>query len=295
MDKNREKVSLIFPAYNESAAIGEVLDDAKKVMEKCGWEYEIIVVDDASTDDTGKIAGSKSVRVIRHKVNRGVGGARKTGIKAATGSIIIMSDADATYPLAEIPKLLELSGEYDQVIGARSTETGSMRPLRILAKWFIRKLASFVSAQKIIDLNSGLRVFRKKTSLKFFNILPDSHSWESTITLAYICNGYSVGYHPIAYLPRKGKSTFHPIKDTATYIALIIRTIMFFRPLRVFFPLSFIVCTFGLIKLIYDWRWLHDIRESDIMIIIVGVLFAAMGFLAELIVRQHQHQYLDLE
>ncbi|OGL46539.1 MAG: hypothetical protein A2161_22160 [Candidatus Schekmanbacteria bacterium RBG_13_48_7] len=293
-DKN-EKITLVFPAYNEEKAIGIVLDKANKVLEKSGWEYEIIVVDDGSTDNTAKIAEEKHVCVLRHQTNRGVGRARKTGIKAATGSIIIMSDADDTYPLEEIPELLELSSQYDMVIGARKIESGTMRPLRSFAKWFIRTLASFVSAQKIIDLNSGMRLFRKKTAMKFFNILPNGHSWVSTITLAYLCNGYTVGYHPIDYFERKGISTFHPIKDTATYLVLVIRTIMFFNPLKFFFPLSVVLYVFGLTKLIYDWRILRDIRESDIMIVIVGVLVAALGFLADLIVKQHQHQYLDME
>jgi glycosyltransferase involved in cell wall biosynthesis len=289
---NVKQVSIILPAYNEEEAIGDDIDAIRETMNKTDYEYEIIVVDDASEDSTAKIAKEKGVRLIRHKKRRGGGTARETGIKAAKYDIVVVTDADGTYPVKDIPRLLEFFPEYDQVIGARITEAGTLQFLRIPAKWLIRKLACFISGEKIPDLNSGFRAFKRDIVMKFFNILPSGHSWVSTITLAFLNNDYDVKYIPIEYYKRKGKSTFHPLRDSWAYMVLIIRTIMYFNPMKFFFPLTILILLLGIGKLIYDITH-GDIREATVLILLSGVLIGAIGVLADLIVKEHQWQYWD--
>jgi len=292
MDK---KVSIVIPAYNEEEAIGLDIDDIKMAMEKTDYEYEIIVVDDGSTDKTAEVARAKGVRIFQHKKNKGGGYARETGIKNAKYDIIVITDADRTYPVKDIPKLLEFIPEYDMVVGARTKEAGTLPLLRIPAKWFIRKLACFITGEKIPDLNSGFRAFKKKIVMKFFNLLPSGHSWVSTITLAFLSNDYEVKYVPIDYYKRKGKSTFHPLKDSWAYMTLVVRTIMFFNPIKFFFPLTVILIILGIARTIYNAYVIHDVKESDVMIILTGVITGVVGVLADLIVKEHKHQYWNLE
>ena len=279
-------ITVIIPAYNEEETIGEDIDTIIKTMQKTNYECEIIVVDDGSTDKTAQIVKTKRrVELIQHSYNKGVGAARKTGILKAKGEIIVMTDGDGTYPNQDIPKLVSYSKDYDMVVGARLGKNVQWPLIRRPARWFIRKLASYLIATKIPDLNSGLRVFKKDLARKFFNILPDNHSWVSTITLAFLANGYSVKYVPIDYYKRKGKSTIHPIKDTYNFVSLVIRTVMYFNPLRVFLPLTAFVLISAIIRTLYDATVLHRIKESDIMLLLTGLIIGVLGLLADLIVR----------
>ena len=196
--------------------------------------------------------------------NKGVGGARKTGIINAKYEYIVTSDADGTYPAEPIPEMLEAMPDNEMVVGARRMERGTLFFLRAPAKLFIRKVASYLSQYPIPDLNSGLRIFRKTTALKYFYLLPDSHSWESTITLAFLCNHERVKFIPIDYFKRTGGiSSFHPVKDTYNYISLIIRTVMYFNPLRIFLPLSFMILVVGLSKSIFDFTQRQYVGVMD--------------------------------
>ncbi len=170
----QNSISVILPAYNEADSIGEEIVQIQKVLKESEISYEFIVVDDGSTDETSKIAQSKGVKVVRHAKNRGVGAGRKTGILTAQNEIIVTTDADGTYPQKPILEMLQLilEHDYDMVIGARVKEKGTFYWLRLPAKFLIRKLASYLSQEKIPDLNSGLRIFKKSIALKYFYLLP---------------------------------------------------------------------------------------------------------------------------
>ncbi len=287
-----EFISIVVPAFNEEKAIGVDLDVILKTMADTDYQYEVIVVDDGSKDKTAEITREKGVKVIRHPYNKGVGEARKTGIREAKGNIIVMTDADNSYPNREIPQLLKHINEYDMVIGARKNEKGSLKWLRSPVKAMITRIASYIVRRPIPDLNSGFRAFRKDTALKYFNILPAGHSWVSTITIAFLSHNHTVKYIPIDYYPRKGKSTFHPIRDTYSYILLLVTTTMYFRPLKVFSPLSLLLLFYGVIKIVQDsLRTGHlRVREGALMIVLTAFIIGTVGLLADMMVKMHREK-----
>ncbi|MCZ7569580.1 MAG: glycosyltransferase family 2 protein [Ardenticatenaceae bacterium] len=290
-------VSVVLPAYNEELAVEADLRTIRDALDASGYSYEILVVDDGSHDRTAAIAASvPGVQVLKHGRNRGTGAARSTGIRAARGAIIAMSDADGTYPSRDLPRLIEaiLHGA-DMAVGARTVEAGTMRPLRTFAKESIRRLAGYMTASEIPDLNSGFRAVRRDVALRFLPVLPTTHSWVSTITLALLTNGYRVDYLPIAYFPRVGHSSFHPIRDTYNYLSLVVRTVTYFNPLKVFLPVSLLLFLIGLSKGTYDLIFNLRFRESDVVLVVVAVLIGMMGILADLIVMQGRRDFIATE
>lgn len=287
-------VSVVLPAYNEELAVEADLRTIRAALEASGYSYEILVVDDGSHDRTAEVAaGVPGVQVLKHDRNLGTGAARSTGIRAARGQIIAMSDADGTYPNQDLPRLIEavLDGA-DMAVGARTVEAGTLRPLRTFAKEFIRRLACYMTASEIPDLNSGFRAVRRDVALRFLPVLPTTHSWVSTITLALLTTGYRVDYLPIAYFPRVGRSSFHPIRDTYNYLSLVVRTITYFNPLKVFLPVSLLLFLLGISKGAYDLAFNFRFRESDVVLVVVGVLVGMMGILADLIVMQGRRDFM---
>ena len=281
-------ISIVIPVYNEEAAIGGDLDVIVETMDAKGYDYEVIVVDDGSTDRTAEVVRQRpSVKLISHPQNRGVGAARIAGMQAAQGEIIVMTDGDGTYPNQDIPRLLEYIDRYDMVVGARKREMGGLKPLRSLVKLLARLLASYLTETRIPDLNSGFRAFKKGIAERYLDILPRGHSWEGTITVAFLNDGYMVKFIPIDYYRRKGKSTIHPIYDTWNYFLLVVRTAMYFNPLKVFLPISLFLLSVGAIKLIRDLIVFNlHVPTSTVMIVLTGVQVGALGLLADLIVRR---------
>jgi polyisoprenyl-phosphate glycosyltransferase len=229
------------------------------------------------------------VRIVSHARNRGNGAARTTGVKAALGKYIVMTDADGTYPAHVIPEMLRMLDEgAHMVIGAREREAGTVAWLRRPAKAFIKALASYMVEMDIPDLNSGLRAMRKDLVERYYGILPTSHSWVSTITMASISSGFLVQWVPIEYHQRIGRSTFHPIRDTYNYLTLVIRTIMYFNPLRLFLPLSVALFLVGLLKIIVDlirFDFTLHMPPSTVIILLGAIQVVALGLLSDLIVK----------
>lgn len=289
-------LTIIFPAYNEEAALGDDLDDTQRAMASTSYAYEIFVVDDGSRDRTAEIARARPwVTLIQHPFNRGNGAARTTGVRQARGRIVAFSDADRTYPVDQIPAMMAMvDAGADMVIGARRVEAGTMKLLRTPAKWFIRKLAEFMTGTRIPDLNSGLRLQRRDLTMRYLPILPTTHSWVSTITIAFLSASYTVQWHPIDYFPRVGRSTFHPLRDTYNYLMLCVRTVMYFNPLKIFLPLGLALLLGGTGKYVfYDiiWRFNPDwglppMPGTTLALIVTGLQVMVIGLLADLIVRR---------
>jgi polyisoprenyl-phosphate glycosyltransferase len=292
-------VSVILPAFNEELAIGDDLDEIRVALEATHYSYEIMVVDDGSRDGTAaKVRERPWVRLIQHPHNRGNGAARTTGVHAARGRTIVFTDADRTYPNGRIPEMLALMDQgADMVIGARRIEAGTLRALRTPAKWFLRRLAEFLTGTRIPDLNSGLRSQRRDLTLRYLPLMPTTHSWVSTITIAFLSGGYNVQWLPIDYFPRVGRSTFHPIRDTYNYLSMVVRSVMYFDPLKVFLPLAVFLVGLGTLKyLLLDILWRHpdalrlghipSISGTTLVLLFTGLQVAVIGLLADLIVRR---------
>jgi glycosyltransferase involved in cell wall biosynthesis len=280
---DNQGTTIIIPAYNEEEGIAEVL----KNLQSLSKEQEIIVVDDGSGDRTAEIAKSYPyVKLISYNHNAGYGAALKTGIRAASGNTIIILDADGTYPHNQIPELLTAiqDGEYAMVVGARTSKNVNIPLVRRPAKWFINRLADYLSGMRIPDLNSGLRGMKKPVIEKFMNILPDGFSFTTTVTLALLTNGYQVKYIPIDYHKREGKSKIRPVRDSLNFIQLIIRTILYFNPLRVFIPLSICLTLFAFFVLFGSWFFLGKVMDVTFgVILMTAVMVLAIGMLADLI------------
>jgi polyisoprenyl-phosphate glycosyltransferase len=282
-------VSIVLPVYNESGHIGAEVERICRTMDASRFSYEIVMIDDGSTDDTPKklpALVSDRVRLITLAQNKGSGNARRVGTRAAHGEVVVWTDADMSYPNDRIPELVEDLAGYDQVVGARTSEQGTLKAARVPAKWFIRKLACYLTQTNIPDLNSGFRAFNRKASLPFLHLLPNGFSCVTTLTLSFLSNGLNVKYVPIEYKTRAGESKFHWRKDTYRYMLQVVRMVMSYNPLRVFMPIGLTLLAIALGKGIYDlvahdWR----ITANTIVATFTAFQLLAIGLLADLVVR----------
>jgi glycosyltransferase involved in cell wall biosynthesis len=279
-------VSVIVPVYNEERAIFEVLKEIKEVVSTLKNKHEIIAVDDGSTDNSLKILqGIKGIKIVRHPYNKGYGAAIKTGIMASQYEWIIIVDGDGTYPVKDIPRLLQYIEQYDMVVGARTGKSVAVPLLRRPAKFLLTTMANFLAERKIPDLNSGFRVFRRRIALEYFHLIPSGFSFTTTITLACLTNEYTVKYVPINYYKRKGKSTIHPFNDFINFTTIIVRIIMYFKPLRFFLVPTFMLIVIGLFCGLYTLILYRNITDVSILFILMGIQLAFIGLLADLIAK----------
>jgi polyisoprenyl-phosphate glycosyltransferase len=277
MDDQQLDISVILPVYNEVGHLDTEITRIRKSLDDSPYSYEIIVVDDGSTDGSQeRLREVEGIRLLSFATNRGSGSARKYGTLAARGRFVVWTDVDMTYPNDEIPALVDQIQGYDHVVGARTSEQGTVRLLRTPAKWLIRRLASYLTDTAIPDLNSGFRAFRRDVAEQFLYLLPRGFSCVTTLTMAFLANGYSVKYVPIEYFPRAGESKFHWWKDTRRYVMQVVRMTLMYEPLRVFMPAAGVVGTIAVGKLIFDWVT-KDFR-------LAGNTLAALGLAATLFV-----------
>jgi len=277
-------VSIVIPAYNEEDSIAEVIAEIDKAFSTCEGDHEFIVVNDGSTDKTNEAVKQTRARFFEHSINRGYGAAIKTGIKKAQYDVILIVDADGTYPAEQIPEMIGHIKNYDMVVAARTGKSVRIPMIRRPAKWLINKLANYLSEFNIPDLNSGLRLMRREVVEKFLSILPNGFSFTSTITLAMLTNGYSVKYVPIDYRKRIGRSKIRPIKDTLNFIQLVIRTVIYFNPLKIFVPMSLSLFLLSMLVLFYSFFFTPQIMDVTTIVLFVSALqLLAIGMVADLI------------
>jgi polyisoprenyl-phosphate glycosyltransferase len=280
-------VSVVLPVYNEKGHLREEIDRVRASLEASEYSFEIIVVDDGSNDGSGAaLREIEGIRLIQFAQNRGSGAARKAGTHAARGRVVVWTDVDMTYPNNEIPRLVKELDGWDQVVGARTSEQGTTKWARVPAKWLIRQLASYLVETPIPDLNSGMRAFRASVARQYLHVIPEGFSHVTTITMAFLANGYSVKYIPIEYSERAGTSKFHWWKDTKLYITQVVRMCLSYNPLRVFLPLAFFLGLCGVTKMVVDWS-IHDFRlaTNTLLILFAAFQLFAIGLLADLFVR----------
>ena len=282
-------VSIIIPAYNEAGSIKAVVEAIRAVMEPTGMIYEVIVVDDGSKDGSSAALVGQKVTLFTHPENKGYGASLKTGIRGAKGDIIVITDADGTYPVHMIPEMVrEMEREgFDMVVGARTGKDVNIPWVRRPAKFLLKKLADYLAETKIPDLNSGLRAFRKDLAFKYFHLLPSGFSFTTTITLAMLSDGYNVKYMPIDYLARKGgKSKIRPIKDFTNFILLIVRVITYFNPLKIFLPASAFFLLIGGVHITETLIKYRRVTEAGLLAVLLGMQLAFIGLLTDVMVRR---------
>ncbi|RLE12144.1 MAG: glycosyltransferase family 2 protein [Actinobacteria bacterium] len=281
------QVSIVLPVFNEIEHLDEELERIRDAMEASQYSFEIIVVDDASTDgSTERLDEIPWIRLIAFRANRGPGAARKIGTEAALGEIVLWSDVDMSYPNDQLPRLVEALDGYDQVVGARTSEEGTHKLARVPAKWFIRRLAEWLSSTKIPDLNSGFRAFRKDVADQFLHLLPNGFSHVTTMTMVFLANGYSVGYVDIDYAQRSGNSKFRFVADTRLYLRQVTRMVMMWNPLRVLTPLATVLFLLGFSKLVFD---LIDkdfrVGTNTLLVVLSAGMIFVVALLADLVVQ----------
>jgi len=280
-------VSVVLPVYNEKGHLRAEIDRIRAALEASRHSFEIIVVDDGSNDGSEReLPGIDGITLITHRKNQGSGAARRTGTTAARGRVVVWTDVDMTYPNDRIPELVDEMDGYDHIVGWRQTEEGTLKLLRTPAKWLIRKLASFLSETDIKDLNSGLRAFRRDVAMQYVHELPKGFSCVTTLTMSFLGNGYSVGFMPIDYFPRAGRSKFHWLRDTRRYILQVIRMTLSYNPLKVFLPVGLLLLGLGFVKLGFDWAE-RDFRlaANTLLIFFAALQVITVGLLADLVVR----------
>lgn len=278
-------LTVLIPAFNEEQSIANTLQTILQAVKSLSV-FEIIVIDDGSKDKTREIAKTLSVVVIENEKNLGYGASLKRGLLGARYDWILIADADGTYPLEDIPKLLRNKEDYEMIVGARIGDVVQVPLLRRPGKWLITRLAEYLSSQKIPDLNSGFRLFRKEVAMRFFTLFPEGFSFTTTLTLALLTNHYRVKFVPINYHKRVGTSTIHPVRDFINFTILIIRICAYFKPLNVFMPPALLLILLGFIKGVIDYTGQGHLGLLSITMGLTGIQMIFIGLLADLIDRR---------
>lgn len=269
-------VSIVIPAYNEETVIGQIVTHIHSLYP----DFEIIVIDDGSTDNTAHKAREAGAKVLQHPYNIGNGAAVKTGIRQASGDVIVLMDGDGQHDPADIARLLDESEHYDMVVGARSSINQASLGRRI-ANWFYNKLASYVAKYPIKDLTSGFRVLHKDTVIKFLYLFPNTFSYPTTSTLTYLRSGHTIKYIPIRQHKRIGKSKIKLLEDGARFILIILRIATLFSPMRIFLPVSTFFLLTGLGYYMYSYSVYQRFTNMSALLLSVGIMVFLMGLISE--------------
>ncbi|MCG2725346.1 MAG: glycosyltransferase family 2 protein [Elusimicrobia bacterium] len=231
-------VSIIIPAYNEDKAIASVVQEINSEMASSGFNYEIIVVNDGSTDLTLEQAKQTKAEVIDHGINRGYGQSIITGMKNAKYDIVATMDADNSYAAGDLVKLLPNINKFDMVIGQRTGKEYKGKLFKYPARAAFRFLAEYISGVPVPDINSGLRIFRKSV----YALLPKAHeckgfSFSTTTTLLFLAAGFSSHFVPIQYRHRSGVSKINYFRDTLRALQILLEIGIHFNPMKLILPM----------------------------------------------------------
>lgn len=287
-------VTIVLPCYNEGAHVLKEIERITATMNASEFSYEVLCIDDASTDDTLAVLRDAAqryahLRILPFRRNGGSGTARRIGTQQARGEVVVWTDADMTYENEKIPDLVRIlrdDATYDQVVGARTTEEGTHKWARVPAKWFIRKVAEWLTKTKIPDLNSGLRAFRREVALPYLRLLPAGFSCVTTITIAFLSNQHDIKYVETTYAKRAGTSKFHFVSDAYRYILQVLRMVMYFDPLKVLMPPAIWLILLGVLKGVVDMvRHPFYFPANTVLLVVSGVMIGSLALLSDLVVR----------
>jgi glycosyltransferase involved in cell wall biosynthesis len=291
-------ITLIIPVFNEEQSIAETIRRGDEALKKTGKDYEIVAVNDGSFDRTAEILQNTkvpSLTVITHSINRGYGASMKTAIRRSRGDIFVTTDADGTYPIEEIPMLIDHQQKTsaDMVVAARTKKGAKIPWNRRPAKAVIRLLSNFLVGRKIPDNNSGMRVFTRSLAEEFMHLYPNGFSFTLTITLASLTSGYLVEFVPVDYFKRTGKSSmsagFNGVKHFVDFLMLIVRIMTYFRPARFFLWPGVLFFLAGIALAVYTLTIDRNVSDAGLLLIVTGIQIGLFGLLAEVIVR-HGHR-----
>ncbi|MCP4692489.1 MAG: glycosyltransferase family 2 protein [Desulfobacterales bacterium] len=273
----RGAVSVILPAYNEGAAIGSVVSRVKALHPG----FEIIVIDDGSTDDTAEKAREAGARVYSHPYNIGNGAAIKNGIRCASGDIFVFMDADNQHDPAHIEEMLEFFPAFDMVVGARSgVHQASIG--RLIGNKVFNWLASYVTKFPIKDLTSGFRAVKGPIARSFLFLLPNTYSYPTTLTLSVLRSGQSVKYIPIAAQKRQtGKSRINLVRDGVRFFMMITKICTLYSPMRIFLPVSFLMCLLGMLNYAYTFVSTGRFTNMSALLFVASTLIFMMSLISE--------------
>ena len=277
MEQNkRYEVTILLPAYNEAGVIGETI----RAIRALHPDFEILVVDDGSTDNTMREAMEAGANVWPHPYNMGNGAAIKSGLRCARGEWVLMMDADGQHKPEDIARLLEHKDRYDMVVGARTrqSETSAHRDL---ANWVYNRFASYVAQFKVEDLTSGFRLVRLSVARQFIYLLPNTFSYPSTLTLGYLRSGRTVKYIPIQTKARVGKSKIKLLKDGARFFLIITKIASLFSPFRVFLPISMGFFVTGLCYYAYTFLTQGRFTNMSALLFNSAIIIFMIGLVAE--------------
>ena len=275
-----KKFTVVMPVYNEEESLVDALNGLKSFLDEKGFVYEILCVDDKSTDKSGELLDNyKDITVVHHKKNRGYGGALKTGIENAIYDTIVIMDSDGQHLPEDLIKLLD---KYDNpnsmVVGER--EIHQTKVSRILGKILIHEIANFIFKEDIPDINSGFRIFSKKEASKYLHLCSERFSFTTSITLSYLSNHHEVIYIPIDVQKRAGGESRVTFKTGFRTILKILELGMVFKPLRVVLPLSLIFGFVGTLSLVYDVYY-FNLTSTTIFLLSNAVILFVFSLLAD--------------
>jgi len=277
----KPELSVLIPAANEAEIIADVVSSVRAAMEKLNRPYEILVIDDGSTDETALRAENAGARVISHPYNIGNGAAVKTGIRHAKGDILVMMDGDGQHNPEYIAPMLEKIDRYDMVVGARTSESES-HIHRDLANRLYNLFASYICKRKIQDLTSGFRAVKADIARQFVSMLPNSFSYPTTITMGVIHEGYSLTYVPIKTNRRVGKSKIRLIADGSRFLLIILKIATLLSPMRVFLPVGLAIFLTGVGYGLFRFFVLgSSYGQTSAMLITMSVVVFMVGLVSE--------------
>jgi glycosyltransferase involved in cell wall biosynthesis len=285
-------VSLVIPAYNEEASIAAVVKKAGDVLTECAGPFEIIVVNDGSTDRTGEIAAAAGARVVTHPYNRGYGNSLKSGISAAHYENVVICDADQSYPLDELPLLLQDADRYDMIVGARQGALFHGSIFKRVGRWLQLGLVRFTVGTAVPDANSGFRLFKRSLAMRYFDFVCSGFSFTTSITIALLCEQYCVKFVRINYLKRAGKSHVHYVRDTARSLQIILQCMLRYNPIKAFLAAGLFALVPMLLCAVLAFAWPLMLLGAA-MFACVFLLTISMGMLAYAVGRQPSSEAID--
>jgi glycosyltransferase involved in cell wall biosynthesis len=268
--------SVVIPAFNEAASIATVVGELRAVA---SW-HEIVVVDDGSGDETGARASAAGARVLRHPYNKGNGAAVKTGIRSATGAFVLILDGDGQHRPSDAVRLVSCLGDYELVVGARSTDSHASA-IRRIGNAILNSLASYLTERPIPDLTSGFRAAQRECLLEFLHLLPNGFSTPTTTTLAFIKAGYSVRFEAVNAARRQGASKIHLRSDGIGFLLILLKVITIFSPLRIFLPISAAAFMAGATYGAWTIVTRSDVTDASVLLILLSVVIFLVGLVSE--------------